>query len=80
MEYELKPKPEWLKELFPWKQHSIIVNGHNMIYVDEGPRNGRPVLLLSGNPTWGFLYRDFIKLLTDAVIVPSRRIGSGLAG
>ena len=26
----------------------------------------RPVLLLSGNPTWGFLYRDFIKPLTAA--------------
>lgn len=37
-----------------------------MAYIDEGPRTARPVLLLSGNPTWGFLYRDFIKPLTDA--------------
>ena len=37
-----------------------------MAYIDEGPRDGRPVLLLSGNPTWGFLYRDFVAPLTDA--------------
>ena len=37
-----------------------------MAYIDEGPRGGRPVLLLSGNPTWGSLYRDFIEPLTGA--------------
>jgi cis-3-alkyl-4-acyloxetan-2-one decarboxylase len=42
-------------------------------YVDEGPREGRPVVLLHGNPTWGYLYRHFIGPLTQAgfrVIVP----------
>ena len=34
------------------------------------------MLLLSGNPTWGFLYRDFIAPLTRPVIARSRRIGS----
>src|SRR5579864_7388690 len=56
----LRPKPAWLERLFPWPQHEVIVNGRSMAYVDEGDRDGRPVLLLSGNPTWGFLYRDFI--------------------
>lgn len=37
-----------------------------MAYIDEGERAGRPVLLLSGNPTWGFLYRDFVGPLTAA--------------
>jgi pimeloyl-ACP methyl ester carboxylesterase len=66
MQYELRQKPEWLKLLFPWHQKSLTVNGRNMAYIDEGNPAGRPVLLLSGNPTWGFLYRDFIKPLTDA--------------
>ena len=52
--------------LFPWEQQLIAVNGRRMAYIDEGPRGGRPVLLLSGNPTWGFLYRDFIAPLTEA--------------
>jgi pimeloyl-ACP methyl ester carboxylesterase len=59
-------REKWLGELFPWRQHDLVVNGRRMAYVDEGPRDGRPVLLLSGNPTWGFLYRDFIDPLTAA--------------
>jgi pimeloyl-ACP methyl ester carboxylesterase len=49
---------------FPYERHSVVVNGRRMSYIDEG--EGRPVLLLSGNPTWGFLYRDFIAPLTRA--------------
>lgn len=37
-----------------------------MHYVDEGPRDGRPVLMFHGNPTWSFLYRNFIPPLADA--------------
>ena len=60
------PKPDRLPPLFPWEQTFLTVNGRRMAYVDEGPRDGRPVLLLSGNPTWGFLYRDFIGPLSAA--------------
>jgi len=66
MTAELRPKPDWLKALFPWEQKSLTVNGRTMAYIDEGDHNARPVLLLSGNPTWGFLYRDFIEPLTSA--------------
>ncbi len=75
----MKEKPRWLKELLPWEQKTIPVNGRTMAYVDEGNREGRPVLLLHGNPVWGFLYRDFIKPLADAgyrAIAPDW-IGSG---
>ena len=37
-----------------------------MHYVDEGPRNGRPIVMVHGNPTWGYLYRRFIQVLTQA--------------
>ena len=77
----LKPKPAWLAPLFPWEQRSIVVNGRRMAYIDEGDANARPVLLLSGNPTWGFLYRDVVAPLTQAghrVIVPDM-IGFGLS-
>ena len=60
----LRQKPAWLEPLFPWPQKALTVNGRTMAYIDEGL--GRPVLLLSGNPTWGFLYRDFIEPLTKA--------------
>jgi len=37
-----------------------------MHYVDEGPRDGLPVLLLHGNPSWGFLWRRAIPPLLAA--------------
>lgn len=44
-----------------------------MAYVDEGPRDAAPVLLLHGEPSWGFLYRHMIPPLVEAghrVVVP----------
>src|SRR5215207_358385 len=37
-----------------------------MHYVDEGLRDGRPVVMVHGNPTWGYLYRNFIGPVVDA--------------
>jgi len=52
-----------------------------MHYVDEGPRDGQPVLLLHGEPSWSYLYRKMIPLLVGAglrAIAPDL-IGSGAA-
>ncbi|MCZ7526372.1 MAG: haloalkane dehalogenase [Acidimicrobiia bacterium] len=41
--------------------------GHlRMHYVDEGPPDAAPVLLLHGEPTWSFLYRTMIPVLVEA--------------
>jgi pimeloyl-ACP methyl ester carboxylesterase len=64
---------------WPYEPHFARVNGWRMHYIDEG--HGDPVVLLHGNPTWGFLYRAFVTPLTDAgyrVIVPDM-IGFGLS-
>jgi haloalkane dehalogenase len=37
-----------------------------MHYLDEGPADGEVVLLLHGEPSWSFLYRKMIPVLTDA--------------
>src|SRR4051794_17962847 len=37
-----------------------------MAYLDEGPGDARPVLLLHGEPSWSYLYRDMIPGLLDA--------------
>ena len=69
----MNEKPAWLKKMFPWEQKTLQVNGRSMAYLDEGDVDARPVLLLHGNPTWGFLYRDFVGPLVSAdyrVIVP----------
>lgn len=50
-----------------------------MAYLDAGDPAAPTVLLLHGNPTWSFLYRDFVGPLKAAgyrVIAPDC-IGSG---
>ena len=43
-----------------------------MHYVDEGPRDGQVLVLLHGEPTWGYLYRRMIPALAERyrVLVP----------
>ena len=68
-----------LQSQWPYRPRFAQVNGWRMHYVDEGA--GDPVVLLHGNPTWGFLYRDFVGPLTAAgrrVIIPDM-IGFGLS-
>jgi haloalkane dehalogenase len=41
--------------------------GHLRIhYVDEGPRNAAPILMMHGEPSWSFLYRKMIPIFLDA--------------
>ena len=58
-------RPQWLPEdLYPFQSHYADIDGARVHYVDEG--SGPPLLLLHGNPTWSFLYRDLIKGLRDS--------------
>ena len=71
--------PESVLAQWSYRPRFARVNGWRMHYVDEGA--GDPVVLLHGNPTWGFLYREFIPPLVQAgyrVIVPDM-IGFGLS-
>jgi haloalkane dehalogenase len=57
-------RPPWLREdLYPFESHYANIDGSRVHYVDEG--SGPPLLLLHGNPTWSFLYRELIKGLRD---------------
>ena len=57
---------------FPWEtKYATTHDGLRMAYVDEG--TGPVVLLLHGEPSWGFLYRTMIPTFLDAgcrVVVP----------
>ncbi len=55
-------RPSWVDDdLFPFESRFIEIDGHNVHYVDEG--SGPTLLLLHGNPTWSFLWRDVISAL-----------------
>jgi len=52
---------------FPYEPHYAEVgDGIRVAYVDEGSRGAAPVLLLHGEPSWSFLYRKMIPVLTAA--------------
>jgi cis-3-alkyl-4-acyloxetan-2-one decarboxylase len=64
------PADETFDGTWPFAPHFSTAPGFRMHYVDEGA--GEPVVLLHGEPTWGYLYRQFIPPLarTHRVIVP----------
>ena len=51
---------------WPYEPRWLFTDGIRLHYVDEGPRDGEPVVLLHGNPTWSYLYRHHLRGLADA--------------
>lgn len=54
---------------FPFAAHYVTVPGDEgadlrIGYVDEGPRDAAPVLLMHGEPSWSYLYRKIIPRLS----------------
>lgn len=66
------------EEEYPFFPKTLELGQHTLSYLDEG--SGRPVLMLHGNPTWSFFYRDIIKALQGSrrCIVPDH-IGCGFS-
>ena len=58
---------------YDFEPHYVDIDGLRMHYVDEGPADAAPVLLLHGEPSWSDLYRKMIPPLVAAghrVIAP----------
>ena len=58
---------------YDFAPHYVDIDGLRMHYVDEGPAEADPVLLLHGEPSWSYLYRKMIPVLAAAghrVIAP----------
>lgn len=64
------PAEETFDGTFPFAPHFSDAPGFRMHYVDEG--TGDPIVCLHGEPTWGYLYRNFIPPLSVShrVVVP----------
>src|SRR5258708_14494578 len=70
------PLPGWIEAMLPGglRRWRVDVGGYRMHVMEVG--QGRPVLLLHGNPTWSFLYRkvaaalagDPLRLIMPALI------------
>jgi haloalkane dehalogenase len=75
-----RPSGSAWRSLYPFASHYIHLDGHALHYLDEGPRDAPSVLLLHGNPTWSFYWRELVLALRGAfrVVVPDH-LGCGLS-
>lgn len=64
--------------LYPFVPRKLAIRGHTLSFLDQG--QGRTIVMLHGNPTWSFYYRNLVRLLQDThrVIVPDH-MGCGLS-
>jgi haloalkane dehalogenase len=53
---------------YPFEPHHFRTDNLSMHYIDEGPTNTHPVLLLHGVPAWTYLYRQLIRTISETGI------------
>lgn len=71
--------PAWIdKHEYPFHSRRFDTPDGRLHYVDEG--RGPTILMLHGNPSWSFVYRNVIKdLSADARCVALDHLGFGLS-
>lgn len=47
-------------------RYDTVGDGLRVHYLDEGPRDGKPVLMIHGQPSWSYLYRRMIPTVVAA--------------
>ena len=75
------PLPDWLDRLLPFRRYRLRVRDHLMHVMESGPEDAPVLLLLHGNPTWGFLWRKVALALGPSrlrVVMPDL-VGLGLS-
>src|SRR5690606_35258145 len=73
-----KIKANNLEKFYPFRSHFLQLGNHNLHYVDEG--KGQPILMLHGNPTWSFYYRNLVAAFSEnfRTVVPDH-MGCGFS-
>ena len=68
---------EW-RNLYPFASHELRLDSLRYHYLDEGA--GEPLVMVHGNPTWSFYWRNLVASLRDSyrTVVPDH-IGCGLS-
>lgn len=71
--------PVWLREIYPFEPKQFDPGFGALSYLDEGTGD-EAVLMVHGNPTWSFFYRNVVRALRGRIrcIVPDH-LGCGLS-
>ena len=51
---------------YDFEPNYVEIDGLRLHYLDEGPKEGRPIVCFHGEPTWAFLYRKMVGPLVEA--------------
>ena len=71
---------EALRAEYPFASHWFETPGGRMHFVDEGPRDAPPLLMLHGNPTWSFYFRKLVRAFSKEFrCVAPDHVGCGLS-
>lgn len=62
---------------YPFEPRYLTIDGIRVHYVEEGPSDAEPVLMLHGEPSWSYLYRKMIPIFAAAGL---RAIAPDLVG
>lgn len=67
-------------DLYPFQSNFLKLAENNLHYLDEGPPQAPVMLMLHGNPTWSFYYRNLVLAFRQhfRCVVPDH-IGCGLS-
>ncbi|MGB0716543.1 MAG: alpha/beta fold hydrolase [Phycisphaerae bacterium] len=67
-----------LGNLYPFSSHFHDLGGVKMHYVDEG--EGSPLVMVHGNPTWSFYFRELITAFRDQHrVIAVDHVGCGMS-
>jgi haloalkane dehalogenase len=73
------PLPDWLERQLPFRRSLVDVGGVQMHVMEQGA--GLPVVMLHGNPSWGYLWRKVARALDGEplrLVIPDL-VGLGLS-
>lgn len=78
------PLPDWLAAELPFERGAYRLGrgdhaGRLVHFIDHGPREARPVVMVHGNPTWSYLWRKVIARLPEHRSVAPDLLGFGLS-
>ena len=78
LNHEPEPKRTGFEEEYPFQSHFLNQSGLPYHYIDEG--EGEPLLMVHGNPTWSFAWRNLIKALApDYRVLAVDHVGCGFS-
>jgi cis-3-alkyl-4-acyloxetan-2-one decarboxylase len=73
----MNPQDDW-RSLYPFQSHEMVLGGNRFHYIDEGA--GPVLLMVHGNPTWSFYWRNLVLALRSHYrVIAVDHIGCGLS-